>query len=306
MERATKLWHSRAPHMEPGKPITDSVDPSRAALDGNTIAKTHSRLLALVFTDLVGSTGLKSELTTAGYLPLLRRHDELLRQAVAQANGSLQQDTGDGCFAVFATSSDAVRAALAFQWMIASEPWPAVHRLAARVGVHLGEVAETEVRQDGGQKLVGLAVDLAVRVMSLAGGGQILLMRGAFDDARQFVISHPQSDAAELKWLSHGPYLFKGTSEPLDVFEVGLDGRSPLSPPGDSEKARRLLRAGDEQTLGWRRAVARAAGGSFLDTRKAARTGRVRGSVAGPPCKSQECSRVQILLRRRSSAVAQA
>jgi len=76
----------------------------------------RSRLLVLLFSDLVGSTGLKDQLTTAGYLPLLRRHDQLLRQAIASAGGALQQDTGDGCFATFTTPSDAVRAALLIQW----------------------------------------------------------------------------------------------------------------------------------------------------------------------------------------------
>ena len=36
------------------------------------ISAGRSRLLVLLFTDLVGSTGLKNELTTTGYLPLLR------------------------------------------------------------------------------------------------------------------------------------------------------------------------------------------------------------------------------------------
>ncbi len=43
----------------------------------------RSRLLVLMFTDLVGSTALKDSLTTAGYLPLLRPHDELLRDPAA-------------------------------------------------------------------------------------------------------------------------------------------------------------------------------------------------------------------------------
>jgi WD40 repeat protein/serine/threonine protein kinase/class 3 adenylate cyclase len=225
----------------------------------------RSRLLVLMFTDLSGSTGLKSELTTAGYLPLLRRHDALLREAVAAAGGQLQQDTGDGCFALFSTASEAVTAALLFQWKMDAEPWPQGHRLAARVGIHSGEVAETDIRQDGGNKLVGIAVDLAARVMSVAREGQILMTRGTFDDARQFIVAHPAgADAARLNWVAHGPYLFKGSDEPLDVFEVGIDGRSPLTPPPDGDKARRAVRPGDEPTLGWRPAAGLALPGSPL------------------------------------------
>ena len=208
-----------------------------------------------MFTDLVGSTGLKDDLKTARYLPLLKAHDELLREGIASAGGQVQQDTGDGCFAVFTTPSDAVRAALTFLWKLDTEPWPEGRRLSARVGIHLGEVAETDVRQDGGMKLVGMAVDLAARVMGLATGGQILMTRGAFDDARQFVVSHPGDEKIPLKWLAHGPYLFKGSIDPQDVFEVGAEGHSPLTPPPDSEKAKRAVSEADEQTLGWRPAA---------------------------------------------------
>lgn len=221
----------------------------------HTAPHLRSRLLAMMFTDLVGSTGLKDDIKTAHYLPLLRRHDELVREGVAFAGGQLQQDTGDGCFAVFSTPSDAVRAALIILEKLDAEPWPEGRRLVARVGIHLGEVAETEVRQDGGNKLVGLAVDMAARVMSLAMGGQILLTRGAFDDARQFVVHHPGAEPVSLRWLAHGPYFFKGSQGPQDVFEVGVEGRSPLVPPPNSEKARRAVIAGNEKTLGWRPAV---------------------------------------------------
>lgn len=216
-----------------------------ASAPGDPSAGAGRHLLAFMFTDVIGSTALKVSLTTAGYLPLLRRHDQLLRHAVASSGGHLRQDTGDGCFADFATSSDAVNAALTFQWLMAAEPWPEGRALASRVGIHLGEVAETEVRQEGGQKLVGMAVDLAARVMSLAQGGQILMTKGAYNDARQFLSTHPMEGAMPLQWMEHGRYLFKGSAEEMEVFEVGVEGRSPLAAPPDSEKASRVVEGGN-------------------------------------------------------------
>jgi class 3 adenylate cyclase len=122
----------------------------QAPSQSNLPSATRSRLLVLFFTDLVGSTSLKERLTTAGYLPLLHRHDTMLREAVAASGGQIQQDTGDGCFAYFPTASDAVRAALAFQWNMAAKSWPPDQQLSARAGIHVGEVAETDVRQDEG------------------------------------------------------------------------------------------------------------------------------------------------------------
>ena len=58
-----------------------------------------------------------------------------------------------------------------------------------------------------------------------------------------------------LAWRAHGPYLFHGFDEPVEVGEVGLEGLSPLRAPEDSHKARRAVVAGDELTLGWRPAA---------------------------------------------------
>ena len=223
--------------------------PSSTFQSDTGTAEDGRHLLAFMFTDIVGSTSLKDSLTTAVYLPLLRRHDQMLRQAVTSSGGRLLQDTGDGCFAAFATSSDAVKAALTFQWLMAAEPWPPGRVLSSRVGIHLGEVAETEVSQEGGQKLVGMAVDLASRVMSLAQGGQILMTKAAYNDGRQFLSIHPGDPTAPLKWITHGRYLFKGAAEELEVFEVSLESRSPLRPPPDSEKAHRVVAVGKQMKV---------------------------------------------------------
>lgn len=212
----------------------------------------HSRLMVLLFTDIVGSTDLKSRRGTVEFADLLSRHDRIFRDLIASTTGAtVLQDTGDGFFASFLTASDAVRAALCFQLQLHQHAAP----LQVRVGLHLGEVAHLEQAQSGELKVVGLAADLAARLMSLAAGGQILMTRVPFDDARQFVKSHPavsSGDPPPLRWVAHGQYLFKGLDEPVEVFEVGAVGVAPLVPPPGSEKARRNVRPGDEITLGWR------------------------------------------------------
>src|SRR5262249_31715021 len=106
-------------------------------------------------------------------------------------------------------------------------------------------------------KLVGMAADLASRVMSLAQGGQILLTRFAFNEARQSIgdRASPDVDEPPLKWVAHGNYLFAGLDEPVEVFEVGVEGLAPLSPPPNSDKSRRSVSLEQEETLGWRPAV---------------------------------------------------
>ncbi len=208
---------------------------------------TRSRLAVLLFTDIVGSTDLKSRLGTLAFASQLSRHNQLFESLCTQFDGSeIFKHTGDGYFAAFSTASDAVNFALRFQHLLRTQDWNGTP-LTARIGIHVGEVAIVEMA--GKSDVVGLAADLAARVMSLASGGQILLTREAFNHARQFV-----SDPS-LRWLAHGPYLFKGSDEPLDVFEVGAEKLAPLSPPQDAEKARRVVPHDQEQTLGWRPAL---------------------------------------------------
>jgi serine/threonine-protein kinase len=162
--------------------------------------------------------------------------------------------TGDGFFVTFSTASTAVRAALCFQQAIRAENWPAP--FCCRVGIHVGEVAI--VQMDDRNGVIGIAADFASRVMSLAGGGQILMTKSVFNDARQFVAAHPALDdqpAPQLRWVAHGPYLFKGDDEPLEVFEVGAEGIAPLTPPTGNDKARRVVPHDQEPTLGWRPAI---------------------------------------------------
>jgi serine/threonine protein kinase/DNA-binding winged helix-turn-helix (wHTH) protein len=93
---------------------------------------------------------------------------------------------------------------------------------------------------------------LLQQLASLAQPTQVLLSRGAFDLVRDGADGRGDG----LAWLAHGPYLFEGVSEPVEVFEVGRLGHSFLKPPPDTNGGRRALRPGDEATLGWRPALA--------------------------------------------------
>jgi serine/threonine-protein kinase len=213
-----------------------------------------SRLAVLLFTDIVGSTDLKARIGTTTFATLLQEHNSLFESACAELHGEILKHTGDGYFAAFATGSEAVRAALRFQHEIRLRQWAEPVRV--RIGIHVGEVAV--VKMAGRPDIVGMAADLASRVMSLADGGQILLTRTAFNDARQFVSEHPRSTdqpPPALKWVAHGAYLFKGVDEPIEVFEVGAEGLAPLSAPIDVAKGRRVVPHDQEPTLGWRPAV---------------------------------------------------
>jgi class 3 adenylate cyclase len=253
-----------------------------------------SSMMVLLFTDVVGSVEMKSRLGPEQYARLLGRHDKLFKSIIRSTrNAKLLKDLGDGFLASFATPADAVNAALRFQYGLTTDDWGG-QTLAVRMGVHLGQVMELAQEESDETKLVGMAADMAARVMGLALPGQILLTQAAFDNARQFVRRHPLiTDSPEaasgppaesaavasaagasaagrppaptasghdpwslrLEWKAHGRYCFKGSEDAIEVFEVGPVGRAPLRAPPDGDKAARAVNVDEEQMLGWRPAA---------------------------------------------------
>ena len=220
------------------------------------MSTSETRFAVLLFSDIVGSTDLKQRHGVPAFAEALRVHNAHFERAAGECRGiRILQNMGDGYFAEGDSVSEVVKFALLFQDAMRAGPWGEMP-LTARVGIHAGEVSAMDAA--GGSGLMGPAADLAARVMSLAVGGQILLTRFPFDEARHFLREHPPvagKTMPPLHWLAHGPYLMKGRDEPLDIFEVGPDGLAPLAPPPDGEKAKRHIRPGEEETLGWRPAV---------------------------------------------------
>ena len=206
----------------------------------------------MIFSDLVGSTALPAKFGAAAFHAALRLHNESYERLAAAEGITIVKFTGDGYFAWCPSAAAAVRFALRFQQAMREMAWGEV-TLATRLGIHLGEVSD--ITAAGRTDLIGSAANLASRIMSVGLGGQILLSRAPFDEGRLHVSAHPPARDGKvpaLEWLAHGPYRFSGYDEPIEVFEVGAKGLAPLSPPPDGEKARRALRPGDEETLGWR------------------------------------------------------
>ncbi|MFT4640308.1 MAG: class 3 adenylate cyclase [Verrucomicrobiales bacterium] len=200
------------------------------------------RLSVLLFTDIVGSVLLQKDQGTHEYARLLKRHDELFREALSKSSGRILKHTGDGFLAEFTMSSEAVATALRFQKLLNEEKWiPAP--LLARVGLHQGEVLIVEPDNTGeaAPLAVGMAVNLAARVMDLACGGQILITRPVYENARYYLKDQLDGEGAlnALRWVIHGSYDFKGRDDPMDILEVGFDGVAPFFAPEGGEKSRR-------------------------------------------------------------------
>lgn len=119
-------------------------------------------LSAVLFTDLVDSTARAAALGDEGWKSVLNRHDTAVRTIVGRCGGSVVKTTGDGVLALLPSAGTGLRAAADIRRDLAADG------LEVRIGIHVGDVDRR------GDDVSGLAVNIASRVMSAAGAGEIL------------------------------------------------------------------------------------------------------------------------------------
>lgn len=132
------------------------------------------RSVALLFTDLGGSTAMYEALGDAGAFAFVRDHFELLRGVLAAHDGVEVKSIGDAIMAAFHDPADAVAAALAmrdaFAAWVAEQPVDPAPTL--RVGVHAGPALAVHTDQ-AGLDYFGGTVNLAARTESSCDAGQV-------------------------------------------------------------------------------------------------------------------------------------
>ncbi len=81
------------------------------------------------------------------------------------------------------------------------------------------------------------------------------MTRSVFDNARQVLKGEDIENTTELMWMNHGQFMLKGVEEPIEICEVGEIHSAYLTPPSDSEKARRYISTDSDLILGWQPAL---------------------------------------------------
>jgi class 3 adenylate cyclase/tetratricopeptide (TPR) repeat protein len=123
----------------------------------------------VLFSDLVGSTALLTELGPERFEELLAEHDRFIAAAVAANDGELVKHTGDGAMAVFSAAVDGLDAAVEIQQAMERRNRRSQPRLEVRVGLSAGDVSAKE------GDYFGPAPVEARRLCDAASGGQILV-----------------------------------------------------------------------------------------------------------------------------------
>ena len=126
--------------------------------------------ITLLFSDIEGSTAITERLGDQQAQEVLRAHNTIFRQHVAECGGFEVKSMGDGFMLAFASGKSALTCAVAIQRAFAdyngehsSEP------LRVRMGLHTGEAIKE------GEDFFGRNVILAARISAKAKGGQILV-----------------------------------------------------------------------------------------------------------------------------------
>jgi predicted ATPase/class 3 adenylate cyclase len=183
--------------------------------------------LTFLFTDIEGSTAMLRRLG-ATYAEILTGHHQLIRAGLATHGGQEVDTQGDAFFAVFASPTACLTAAIEMQRAFVSQAWPAGESLRVRMGVHSGEASETPVG------LVGLDVHRGARIAAVAHGGQILLSAATAAQARD-------SMPAGASLVDLGLHRLKDLGRPERIFQLAADGLPVDFPPLRSLDNPRLL-----------------------------------------------------------------
>jgi class 3 adenylate cyclase len=130
--------------------------------------------LALLFTDLQGSTALYERIGDMKAFDLVRRHFGDLRAVIGDHSGALVKTIGDAVMASFVDPLDALRAALEMRDRIARFNADAGgDQIALKVGLHYG--ACLAVTLNDRLDYFGQTVNIAARVQALARANEIVV-----------------------------------------------------------------------------------------------------------------------------------
>jgi class 3 adenylate cyclase/tetratricopeptide (TPR) repeat protein len=179
--------------------------------------------IAILFTDIVGSTEMSQRMSPEAADEVLRGHFSILRRALTEAGGAEVKTTGDGLMVVFGSASAALGCAVAMQQGVEQHNRAGEHTVGLRVGLSMGEV----IREDG--DYFGDPAVEAARLCALCESGQVLATG---------VLRAIAGRRCRIECRSVGQLELKGLPDPVETVEVlwepigGADWGSLIPLPG--------------------------------------------------------------------------
>jgi adenylate cyclase len=158
---------------------------------------------ASVFADLSGYTSLTEEAGDEVAARVSLALAQLVNEVASRHRGQVVKMLGDGVFFHFPDPTDAVRASLEIVESVGPRGLPPAH-----IGVNAGPM----IYEEG--DYFGRAVNIAARIASKAGAGQVLVGQDAQREVTQ--------DGFRL--IEHGPLDLKGIAQPVMTYQAVPSG----------------------------------------------------------------------------------
>src|SRR4051794_39297358 len=180
-------------------------------------ASVTTELVTVLFTDIVSSTQIASEVGDKRWRAFVAAHHGLVRQALKRHRGRELDTAGDGFFATFPRPADAIRCAC--------EVAEGVRQfgLEIRAGLNLGEA---EIM---GGKVGGIVVNTGARIMAIGTAGEVLVSSTVHDAVA----------GKGIGFADHGVHQLKGIEGDHRVFVVSTVDGEPVAGPLDPAEATR-------------------------------------------------------------------
>jgi len=197
-----------------GAQTTDGI--AQEDVPGPQATRVERRQVTVVFSDLVGSTALASQLDPEDMSRLLREYRDVSAAVISRYDGHVAQYLGDGILAYFGypaaqehAAERAVRAGLELVAAVGRLKRPDGLALQSRVGIATGLVVAGAASAQGEQTVVGDTPNLAARLQGLAEPGTVMVSP-----------STHQLTADFFEYQFTGEHEAKGFQEPVPVWRV--------------------------------------------------------------------------------------
>jgi len=171
--------------------------------------------VAIIFTDLQGSTKLYDSLGDTSAYRLVRDHFAFLSELIARHHGAIVKTVGDAVMAAFNDPADAVRAVLSIQDEVANfNHGRNDSGIVLKLGLHLGSCIA--VTAGGVLDYFGSAVNTASRLEHQCGGGEVVISEA--------VLADPEArEALSGRSISEESAMLRGLNEPVRFVRVAAE-----------------------------------------------------------------------------------
>jgi len=162
-------------------------------------------MLAVLYTDQVGSTAMSNALGDEHFDGLRREIESAIDNAVVRSGGTVLKRTGDGALAVFESAADAIDASVLLHTEVDLIKARGDHKPVMRIGLSVGDVSLESGDAFGAPVVEAARLEAAARPGGTLCTTLVKLLVGSRTSAT---------------FVEHAPVVAKGFDSPIEVFEI--------------------------------------------------------------------------------------